>query len=137
LVDQTSASGAEVIAGAIQDAGRGPLIGDRTFGKGSVNNVRELSDGSALYVTVARWLTPKRRAIEGVGLSPDIHIPIAADEVVLDDPVLARAITYLQETKSTAWAVPEFVPAWPKTALAAPVITWLRDLLEPAPQRML
>ena len=132
LVDQTSASGAEVIAGAIQDAGRGPLIGDRTFGKGSVNNVRELSDGSALYVTVARWLTPKRRAIEGVGLSPDIHIPATPDELAFNDPVLARAVTYLQEQgKPTAWMLPQAEPSWPKTSLASPVITWLRDLLEP------
>jgi carboxyl-terminal processing protease len=135
LVDQTSASGAEVIAGAIQDAGRGPLIGDRTFGKGSVNNVRELSDGSALYVTVARWLTPKRRAIEGVGLSPDIHIPIDPEEILVDDPVLARAITHLQGTTSTSWALPQWLPTWPKTSLTAPVTTWLRDLLEPVSVR--
>lgn len=130
LVDQTSASGAEVIAGAIQDAGRGPLIGERTFGKGSVNNVRELSDGSALYVTVARWLTPKRRAIEGVGLSPDIEVTVPADEVLTDDPVLARAVKYLQEQATpTTWALPRAEPAAPRTPVFSPAFSLLRDLL--------
>jgi carboxyl-terminal processing protease len=132
LVDEGSASGAEVIAGAIQDAGRGPLIGQRTFGKGSVNNVRELSDGSALYVTVARWLTPKRRAIEGVGLRPDIEVSVAPDALQLDDPVLTRALQYLQaQGTPTSWSLPQGEPAWPSTPVLSPVITWLRDLLEP------
>lgn len=72
LVDEGSASASEVVAGALQDAGI-PLIGTKTFGKGSVNFVRELSDGSALYVTSGRWLTPARRQIEGKGLIPDIE----------------------------------------------------------------
>ncbi|MSQ33178.1 MAG: S41 family peptidase [Dehalococcoidia bacterium] len=73
LVDEGSASASEVVAGALQDAGT-PLIGTKTFGKGSVNFVRELSDGSALYVTSGRWLTPARRQIEGKGLTPDIEV---------------------------------------------------------------
>ncbi|MBI3954352.1 MAG: S41 family peptidase, partial [Chloroflexi bacterium] len=67
LVDEGSASGAEVVAGALQDARRAPLIGTKTFGKGSINIVRELSNGGALYVTSGRWLTPARHQIEGKG----------------------------------------------------------------------
>ena len=74
LVNQGSASGSELLAGAMQDRKRALLIGTRTFGKGSVNHLRELSDGSALYVTIGRWLTPSGRLIEGNGLEPDIEV---------------------------------------------------------------
>lgn len=74
LVDEGSASGAEVVAGALQDAKRGPLIGTKTFGKGSINHLRELSNGGAIYVTIGRWLTPNRHQIEGKGLTPDLEV---------------------------------------------------------------
>ena len=66
LVDEHSASGAEVLAGALQDNGRAMLIGAPTFGKGSVTRLNALSDGSGLYVTFARWFTPDGDVIEGV-----------------------------------------------------------------------
>ena len=100
LVDKGSASGAEVVAGALQDAERGPLIGDETIGKGSVNQLERLSDGSALYVTVARWYTPKGRLIEGKGLSPDIDIILSPDDVKdQNDKQLQRAIEYIKNGK--------------------------------------
>jgi len=74
LVGPGSASGAEVLASALQDNGRAILIGERTFGKATVNQLHELSDGGALYVTVGRWLTPKGIPIEGVGVEPDIPV---------------------------------------------------------------
>jgi len=74
LVGPGSASGAEVLASALQDNGRAILIGEKTFGKGTVNQLHELSDGGALYVTVGRWLTPKGIPIEGVGVEPDIVV---------------------------------------------------------------
>ena len=76
LVDAFSASGAEVLAGALQDHERAVLIGTGTFGKGSVNILRELSDGSAIHLTFALWYTPQGRLIEGQGLSPDIVVPM-------------------------------------------------------------
>jgi len=72
LVNEYSASGSEVLAGALQDRDRAILIGTKTFGKGSVNILRRLKDGSGLYITRARWLTPKGKMIEGKGLIPDI-----------------------------------------------------------------
>jgi len=97
LVNNGSASGSEVLAGAIQDRGRGPLIGTKTFGKGSVNVLLALKDGSALYVTTARWLTPDKRLIEGVGLTPDIEVEITEEDIANGlDPQLDAAIDYIE-----------------------------------------
>lgn len=98
LINENSASGSEIMAGAIQDANRGPLIGAKSFGKGSVNHLRELSDGSALYVTVARWLTPNGRVIEGKGLTPDMEVPLSQEQAARGiDTQLERAVQYLRE----------------------------------------
>nr|MBC7243737.1 S41 family peptidase [Chloroflexota bacterium] len=96
LVDGSSASAAEILAGAIQDHKRGVLIGEQTFGKGSVQITERLSDNSALQVTIRRWYTPANRAIEGQGLTPDIEVEITSDDwQALRDPQLERAISYL------------------------------------------
>jgi carboxyl-terminal processing protease len=71
LVDSYSASGSEVLVGALQDYGRATIAGTTTYGKGSVNILRQLEDGSGLYITTARWLTPNGRLIEGEGIAPD------------------------------------------------------------------
>ena len=91
LVDGFSASGSEVLAGALQDHDRAVIAGATTFGKGSVNNLRQLSDGSGLYITVARWYTPGGRLIEGEGIEPD-HILDPEEE----DP-LEWALEYLRK----------------------------------------
>ena len=98
LMGQGSASGAEVLAGALRDHQRAKLIGETTFGKGSVNQLRPLSDGGALYVTTARWLTPNGDQIEGVGLAPDIEVKLTEDDLALQrDSQLFAAIDYLRQ----------------------------------------
>ena len=97
LVNGNSASSSEVVAGALQDYGRAEIIGTRTLGKGAVNHFRKLSDGSAIYITSARWFTPNRHQIEGEGILPDEVIEITTDDKEQGlDPQLERAIEYLQ-----------------------------------------
>ena len=98
LVGPGSASGAEVIAGALRDHQRAVLVGETTFGKGSVNHLRELSDGGAIYITIARWLTPNGEQIEGIGLAPDIQVTPSDEDIEAErDVQLYRAIDYLRE----------------------------------------
>lgn len=82
LVDSFSASGSEVLAGALQDHGRATIAGSKTFGKGSVNVLRQLKDGSGLYITTARWLTPDGRLIEGEGITPDHEFELEGEEAI-------------------------------------------------------
>jgi carboxyl-terminal processing protease len=94
LVNGFSASGAEVLAGALRDHDRAKLIGERTFGKGSVNTMRGLSDGSAIYFTIARWYTPKGDLIEGKGLEPNIQVEMPPH--ARDDPQMEKALEVLR-----------------------------------------
>jgi carboxyl-terminal processing protease len=97
LVNGGSASASEIVAGAIQDRGRGVLIGETTFGKGSVQQINRLSDGSQLRVTIAHWFTPDNRAIHGEGIEPNITVAGSDDPKV--DPQLDRAVEYIQNGK--------------------------------------
>jgi carboxyl-terminal processing protease len=93
IVNHGTASAAEILAGALRDRGRAPLIGQTTYGKGSVQLIFELSDHSSIHITNARWFTPNRVQIDGVGLLPDIDMAPGTDGT---DPELDRAIEYLQ-----------------------------------------
>jgi carboxyl-terminal processing protease len=79
LVDEFSASGSEVLAGALQDHQRAIISGNVTYGKGSVDILQPLSDGSGIYITISRWLTPNGRLIEGNGIIPDRKLSITGD----------------------------------------------------------
>ncbi|MDW8172545.1 MAG: S41 family peptidase [Anaerolineae bacterium] len=93
LVNNRTASASELVAGAIRDRGRGILIGQQTFGKGSVQQIFSLSDGSSVHITSAEWFTPNRTPIDSVGLSPDIVMIPNPDGV---DVELEEAIRFLQ-----------------------------------------
>ncbi len=103
LVNGGTASASEIVAGALQDNERAILIGERTFGKGSVQYVRDLSDGSSLHVTVAHWLTPDHHQISGNGLSPDIEVslPGAEEQDSDQDTQLNRALDYLKTVQES------------------------------------
>ncbi|MDA0244983.1 MAG: S41 family peptidase [Chloroflexi bacterium] len=98
LVNGGSASASELVAGALRDNGRAILIGEQTFGKGSVQQIRSLPDGSELRITIARWYTPANANINGEGLAPDIVVPLDPPNALLgseDDNQLQRALDYI------------------------------------------
>lgn len=101
LVNEGSASASEIVAGALQDFGRAKLVGKKTFGKGSVQELENLPDGSAVKITVARWLTPKGRQINEVGIAPDVEVELTEKDFANDlDPQLDKALELLGQKPS-------------------------------------
>jgi len=80
LINEGSASGAEIVAGALKDLHRAILVGETTFGKGSVQNVMQLPDGSAVRFTTAKYYTPSRQVIQGNGVTPNIRVAVTAEQ---------------------------------------------------------
>jgi carboxyl-terminal processing protease len=99
LIDGGTASASEIVAGALKDRGRAQLVGnENSFGKGSVQLVFDLDDGSSVHVTSARWFTPERTQLDGEGLEPDILVELTQEAIDNGrDEVLNRAIQLLQE----------------------------------------
>lgn len=95
LINAGSASASEIVAGAVKDNARGTLIGETTFGKGSVQQVHTLSDGSELRVTIARWYTPDNVSIDQAGISPDIEVETPEDLGGEEDPQIQQALDFL------------------------------------------
>jgi carboxyl-terminal processing protease len=97
LIDEGSASASEVLAGAIQDRGRGVLIGQISFGKGTVQTWHTLSNRGGVRVTIAEWLTPEKASIDQIGLTPDYYIPLPDVEngAEFEDTQLQAAIDFL------------------------------------------
>ncbi len=118
LINKGSASASEIVAGAIQDRGRGYLVGEKSFGKGSVQNYIELVDKQgAVRVTIARWLTPNGRQIHKVGLQPDFPVEITPEDVDANrDAQLEKAIAVL-----TQGLLPPPTPTPSPTPTATPV----------------
>ena len=97
LQDEFSASGSELLAAALQENDRAIVVGARSFGKGTVSQAMELSNGGAVYVSIARWLTPDRNLIEGQGVTPDIEVELSVEDIEAQrDVALHRAIDALR-----------------------------------------
>jgi C-terminal processing protease CtpA/Prc len=133
LVNRGTASASEILAGALQDTGRATLVGERTFGKGAIQSLFDLSDGSGLAVTIATYETPNHRNINKVGIQPDREVllnPIVAsaagdgnggkqppkgvlnpapsdtDNPLLSDPQYLAAVEQLTQTQVATSAAP-------------------------------
>lgn len=97
LVNKGSASGAEIVAGALQDYKLATLVGETTFGKGSVQDYEQFSDGSALKLTIAEWLTPKSRVINEKGVEPDVKVEFTDEDFAQGrDPQMDKAVELLK-----------------------------------------
>ena len=100
LVNGGSASASEILAGALQDYGLAKIIGEQTYGKGSVQTLDPLSDGSSIKITIAKWLTPKGNSINEHGVTPDIEVKLTEDDFNNNkDPQMDKAIEVLLNKK--------------------------------------
>jgi carboxyl-terminal processing protease len=98
LVNEGSASASEILAGALQEHEIATLVGSKTFGKGSVQELVDITSDTALKVTVARWITPKGNSISDGGLTPDVEVPVTPEAVAESkDAQLEKAVEILQE----------------------------------------
>jgi carboxyl-terminal processing protease len=101
LVDGGSASASEIVAGALQDTHRARLIGEKTFGKGTIQQWQELGDYGGFRLSTAKWLTPDQTWIHGKGIEPDVAVVVPADNPVGADPVLDKALEILSTGTGT------------------------------------
>lgn len=99
LVNEGTASASEIFAGAVRDNDRGKIIGKKTFGKGTVQTIEELSGGNVLKVTIAKWLTPNGSEINKIGITPDYEVELTEEDAKKEiDPQLNKAIEILSKT---------------------------------------
>ena len=97
LVNGNSASASEIFAGAIQDYGVGTIVGTTTYGKGIVQNLYQLTDGTCLKITTSEYFTPNGRNIHGIGIEPDIIVEYKYDVINPEaDNQLEAALNYLK-----------------------------------------
>lgn len=99
LINKGSASASEIVAGAIQDRKRGKLIGEQSFGKGTIQESQDLPGGTGIHITTAKWLTPNERWIHNTGLTPDIKVEITSEQAKdqTKDPQLDEALKVLDQ----------------------------------------
>ncbi len=97
LINRGSASASEIVAGALQDYALATVVGQKSFGKGSIQEMHDFSDGSAVKLTIARWFTPKNRQIDKEGIQPDVEVDLKEEDVTAGkDPQLEKAIEVLK-----------------------------------------
>ena len=121
IMNRFSASGSEVLAAALHDNKRATIVGEKSFGKGTVNVSNELKDGGQLYVSIAKWLTPNGTQIDGIGIRPDVEIKLSDEDIDLRrDVQLMKAIDILHGTDLTPKETP---PAESPTPQGTPTKT--------------
>lgn len=122
IQDEFSASGSELFAAALQEHGRAQVVGSQSFGKGTVNHAVELSNGGAVYVSIARWLTPDGNQIEGRGITPDVPITLTLEDIEGQrDIAIFRALNILRGEPLPEPPAVEETPESTETPTATPV----------------
>jgi len=112
LVNKGTASASEIVSGALQARGRAELVGEKTFGKGSEQRVHTMADGSSVHITVAHWLTPDKKDINGKGLTPDYIVKSTEQDNGTSGPQFEKAIEVLkQKIANQGFRVPDRVSA--------------------------
>ncbi len=112
LVNGGSASASEIVAGALQDHAKATIVGEKTYGKGSVQDYTEFADGSALKLTVALWFTPKDRSINKEGIAPDVEVKLTPADFEADkDPQYDKAVDILTGKEKVPAAPPAPAPS--------------------------
>ena len=97
LIDRGSASASEILAGALSEYGVATLVGEQSFGKGSVQELVDITSDTSLKVTIARWFTPNGVSISDGGLAPDVEVEITLDDLEAgNDPQLDKALEIVQ-----------------------------------------
>mgnify|MGYP001606887327 CR=1 FL=1 len=115
IMNRFSASGSEVLAAALHDNNRGTIIGEKSFGKGTVNVSNDLKDGGQLYISIAKWLTPNGVQIDGVGIRPDVEVKLSDEDIDLRrDVQLFKAIDAVRGTDVTPKVTPEAASPTPE-----------------------
>lgn len=123
LVDAGTASAAEIVAGALKDYDRAIVVGEQTFGKGSVQRIFSFSDGSTLRVTVAEWFTPSKRRIQGQGIEPNIEVGVGGHATPGRDTVLDTAVKLLQSGDSRPTDLTDGLASRIPSPVASPSMT--------------
>jgi carboxyl-terminal processing protease len=104
LIDKGSASASEIVAGALQDTGRATIVGETSFGKGTVQEWTTLEGAGGYRLTIAKWLTPDGRWIHHVGITPDVPVTVPANTPTGKDPILDRGLEILTGSTALPWA---------------------------------
>ncbi|MEJ7901395.1 MAG: S41 family peptidase, partial [Thermomicrobiales bacterium] len=118
LVDGNTASAAEIVAGSLRDYDRAMVVGEQTFGKGSVQRIFDFQDGASLRVTVAEWFTPSKGRIQDDGIRPDVLLTTGDNAMGGGDPFVAAATSFLNSGKSRPTDL-ALIPATPPSGTPA------------------